>query len=43
MQRDGAELKRARFIVTETINSITLNNALKALRLTVVYIKQKYT
>lgn len=38
-----AELKRDRFIVTELIRSLTLNNALKALQLAVVYIKQKYT
>lgn len=38
-----AELKRDRFIVTELIRSLTLNNALRALQLAVVYIKQKYT
>ena len=37
-----AKLKRYNFIVTELIHSITLNNALKALNLAVVYIKQKY-
>lgn len=40
---DDAELKRERFIVTELIRCITLNNALKAFRLVVVYTKQKYT
>lgn len=38
-----AELKRDHLIVTELIHSITLNNALKALQLAVVYIRQKYT
>lgn len=39
---DDAELKRDRFIVTELIHTITLNNALKAAQLAIVYIKNRY-